>query len=127
MRAGAYAVWRGEVFASKKVNSSVYLYLPSSRPCPEGFEKHPQRGWSRKVHISEVERRFSVTTTAVWRGHRVDVRYVEDNKAAIIGKSDRPGDAPKHPSILVEPYGDWQVLVPVYELTEVVERYHESI
>ena len=79
------------------------------------------------VHISEVERRFSVTTTAVWQGQRVEVDSIRDGKAALSGKSPRPGDAPKHPSIMVERYGEWQVLVPEYELTEVVEKYHDSI
>ena len=128
MRAGAYAVWRGEVFeCAYAPNSTLWLFRPTSQPRPEGFEYDRQRGWERKFHISEVERRFSVTTTAVWQGQRVDVAYIRDDGRVLI-RGGALSDPPRHPAVTVTEKGfEWEALVPQYELTEVVEKYHDSI
>jgi len=126
MRAGSYAVWKGEVFERARITDSrLLIFRPTSQPRPEGFEYSRMRGWKREVHISEVERRFSVSTTAVWRGQRVEVVWVRDEKALVRGEKNAPGNYPE--VVGTEKTGEWVSVVPITELTEVVETYHDSI
>ena len=123
MRAGSYAVWRGEVFKCRNhptVSSIVMLVLPASEPQPEGFEKY-SRGWRRGVDRWEVSRFFLVSTVAVWQGHRVTVESVWGDQATVSASS-HPQDVPVHPAVRRDKgYGDWEATVPVWELTEVVQ------
>ncbi|MCL2455013.1 MAG: hypothetical protein FWD18_06895, partial [Micrococcales bacterium] len=108
--------------------SNIWLFRPTSQPRPEGFEYSRQLGWVRKFHISEVEHRFSVTTTAVWQGQRVEVDYIREDGRVLVRGDRRWSGSSLHPAVTVTEKGfEWEALVPQYELTEVVETYRDSV
>jgi|GEM_PF-1578534 len=121
VRAGEYAVWRGDVFEYEVWGSRYFLFRSGLLPCPEGFTANPQRGWVREVDPIKIDSLFHIKTEAVWQGHRVEVERVRDDEATLRGWS-LPGQLPDHPSVDEgELSGEWKATVPVWELTEAVE------
>ena len=122
MRAGRYALWRGEEYKAHRVDKDwVLLVRPSDQPQPEGFTEDSGE-WVRKVRGTELSKVFSVRTVAVWQGHRVTVWSVDGDIAQVEASSTTQEGIPDHPAAVREnAYGDWSARVPVWELTEVVE------
>ena len=123
MRAGNYAVWREREYGRVSVYKPfVRLLWRGEEPDEGGFERDHRGVWSRLVDRSEVSRLQSVETWAVWQGRRVEVRSLRGDMAWI---EQWQWPAPDHPAAQVLENGLWGGLVPVGELTEVVETVTE--
>ena len=123
MRAGNYAVWREREYGCVSVYKPfVRLLWRGEEPDEGGFERDHRGVWSRLVDRSEVSRLQSVETWAVWQGRRVEVRSLRGDMAWI---EQWQWPAPDHPAAQVLENGLWGGLVPVGELTEVVETVTE--
>lgn len=95
-----YGLWRGREYRSgvadlKRNRTPIACY--GAEPDGEGFERgrcthgHRWPEWSRWIPLDEVEDRYRVTTTAVWRGARFQVVVQGDD-----------GDDPDDPAIMVD-------------------------
>ena len=123
MRAGDYAFYQGELYSARFAEDTwvVLLYAPDGTS-PEGFLPDRSGRLRKKVQRQEVTRLQSVETWAVWQGRRVEVRYLRGDMAWI---EQWQWPAPDHPAAQVLERGLWGALVPVGELTEVVETVTE--
>ena len=123
MRAGDYAFYQGELYSASFAGDTwvVLLYAPDGTS-PEGFLPDLSGRLRKKVQRQEVTRLQSVETWAVWQGRRVQVRYLRGDMAWI---EQWQWPAPDHPAAQVLENGLWGALVPVGELTEVVETVTE--
>lgn len=123
MRAGPYAEYQGRVYRSVSLNKpNVRLLVPGSEPCPEGFDRNAQGQWTRLIRREEASRLFEVSTTAVWRGYRVEVDTVDAGVASFryFGT-----EFPQTPTITRFQADGWSDTVPVEELEDAVETVHD--
>lgn len=144
-----YVVWRGRQYVPGGADPStgrIVIQFYGLEPLDEGFKRkkseprHRLPKWSRWVPLDEIEERFYVRTTGVWR----------DAEFRVVSKSDDVEDAADNPDVLVEgprravgeprPFSWWLELpnlelldrglafgwVPWSELTDVREEVEEE-
>ncbi len=123
MRAGPYAEWNGRTWTIVSVNKPfVRLLADGDQPKPEGFELDRSGRWTRVVDRSEVTRIFRVETTASWRGHTVRISHLDGGLAQFtyFGMG-----LPETPDVARVQSDEWHGVVPVDELSDVLEVVHE--
>ena len=129
IREGEYAVVDGVEHKAVIMTDSLFLLLPQTVPCPDGWERAGGGGWRKLLPRSSASRLFSVYSYGYFKGILVSVRDVRpmDEAVGIYCKMG-PSDVPPDPVFEEDPdpgVPEWRAIVPWGMVTNVQEQITE--